>query len=93
MKLAYLDQTLKDGLKKNQSIAVILKAHQLTIAPSTVYRDIDMSQLSIKNIDLKRKVICRQHYTHKPKAKPMTYEYLKGRTFIEFQTRLICYDF
>lgn len=86
VKLAYLDQALKDGLKKNQSIAVILKAHQLTVAPSTVYRYIDMNQLSVKNIDLKRKVIYRQRYTHKPKAKPITYDYLKGRTFMEFQT-------
>lgn len=59
------------------------------MAPSTAYRYIDDNYLSIKNIDLKRKIAYKQCYTHKPKAKPINYDYLKGRTFEDFQEFLM----
>ena len=89
VQLAALDKTLKEGIKKNQSIEVILQTNDIDIAPSTVYRYIDGNHLSIKNIDLKRKVAYRQRYTSKPKAKPINYEYLKGRTLTVFHDFLI----
>lgn len=89
VQLAALDKTLKEGIKKNQSIEVILQTNDIDMAPSTAYRYIDGNHLSIKNIDLKRKVAYRQRYTSKPKAKPINYEYLKGRTLTDFHDFLI----
>jgi IS30 family transposase len=89
VQLAALDKILYEGVKKNQSIEVILKVNDIIMAPSTAYRYIDGNHLNIKNIDLKRKVAYKQRYTNKPKAKPINYEYLSGRTFQEFQTFLM----
>lgn len=84
IKLKELDEIISEGVRKGHSIEVILHIHGLSIAPSTVYRYIDQNLLSVKNIDLKRKVRYRPRTTDKPKANPMEYDYLKGRTFEDF---------
>lgn len=84
IKLKELDEIISEGVRKGHSIEVILHVHGLSIAPSTVYRYIDQNLLSVKNIDLKRKVRYRLRTTDKPKANPMEYDYLKGRTFEDF---------
>lgn len=84
IKLKELDEIISEGVRKGHSIEVILHVHGLSIAPSTVYRYIDQNLLSVKNIDLKRKVRYRPRTTDKPKANPMEYDYLKGRTFEDF---------
>ena len=85
MQLKELDKIISAGVRQGHSIEVIIHNHQLSIAPSTVYRYIDQNLLSIKNIDLKRKVRYKQRTTHKPKAKPIDYDYLKGRSFDDFK--------
>ena len=82
--LKKLDKIISDGVKKNQSIDVIVHTNNLDIATSTVYKYIDDGILSVKNIDLKRKIRYRTRKTNKPKAKPRDYDYLKGRTKEEF---------
>lgn len=84
IKLKELDEIISEGVRKGHSIEVILHVHGLSIAPSTVYRYIDQNLLSVKNIDLKRKVRYKPRTTDKPKANPMEYDYLKGRTFEDF---------
>ena len=84
IKLKELDEIISEGVRKGHSIEVILHVHGLSIAPSTVYRYINQNLLSVKNIDLKRKVRYRPRTTDKPKANPMEYDYLKGRTFEDF---------
>lgn len=85
IQLKKLDEIISAGVRQGHSIEVILHTHQLSIAPSTVYRYIDHQLLSIKNIDLKRKVRYKARKTHKPKAKPITYDYLNGRNFDDFK--------
>lgn len=84
LEMKQMDKTISDGVKNGQSIEVIIHTNALNIAPSTVYRYIDDNLLSIKNIDLKRKVRYKQRTTRKPKAKPVDYNYLNGRKFEQF---------
>lgn len=84
IELKKLDEIISEGVRKGHSIEVILHVHGLSIAPSTVYRYIDQDLLSVKNIDLKRKVRYKPRTTDKPKANPIEYDYLKGRTFEDF---------
>lgn len=79
-----LDTIISEGVKKGHSIEIIIKTNHLHIAPSTVYRYIDENLLSVKNIDLKRKVRYKPRITNKPKAKRVDYDRLKGRTFHDF---------
>lgn len=79
-----LNEIITDGVNRGISIEVIIETNNLDIAPSTVYRYIDQSLLTVKNIDLKRKVRYSQRYTTKPKAKPLNYEYLKNRSYEDF---------
>ena len=79
--LAKLDEVISLGVSNNHSIDVIIKTSNFDIAPSTVYRYIDDNLLSIKNIDLKRKVSYKRRYSKKTTSKPINYNYLQGRTF------------
>ncbi len=85
VRMIELDNAISKGVKNKQSIEVILHTHELSTAPSTVYRYINDNLLTVKNIDLKRKVAYKQRYTNKPKAKPIVYDYLKNRTFDDFK--------
>lgn len=85
IQLKELDDIISAGVRQGHSIEVIIHTHQLSIAPSTVYRYIDQNLLSVKNIDLKRKVRYKPRTTHKSKAKPIEYDYLKGRSFDDFK--------
>lgn len=79
-----LDEIITDGVKRGISIEVIIQTNNLDIAPSTVYRYIDQCLLTVKNIDLKRKVRYSQRYTTKPKTKSLNYEYLQNRNYEDF---------
>ena len=89
MELKKLDAILSEGVDQGHSISVILHDHGLSIAPSTIYRYIDQNLFSVKNIDLKRKVRYRPRATEKPKASPIEYDYLNGRTFEDFTAFLL----
>lgn len=84
VQMAMLDKLISQGVKNNQSIEVILKSQGLPMAPSTVYNYINNHYLTVKNIDLKRKVTYKQRYTSKPKAKPINYDYLQSRSYGDF---------
>ena len=79
IQLRELDRVISHGVKRGLSIEVIIYKENLDIAASTVYRLIDQNMLSVKNIDLKRKVRYRPRITSKPKLKPLNYEYLHNR--------------
>lgn len=79
-----LDTIISEGVKKGHSIEIIIKTNHLHIAPSTIYRYINENLLSVKNIDLKRKVRYKPRIINKPKAKRIDYDRLKGRTFHDF---------
>ena len=51
-----MDKVISDGVKKGQHIYHILKAHNLDVSSSTVYRHIRKGYLSIAPIDLARAV-------------------------------------
>lgn len=85
IQLKNIDDIVSEGVKKGHSLDIIIYNHNLNISLSTLYRYIDEGLLSVKNIDLKRQVTYRHRYTHKPKAIPINYDYLKGRTFTDFQ--------
>ncbi|MEG2837963.1 MAG: hypothetical protein RR863_07830, partial [Erysipelotrichaceae bacterium] len=89
VQLKDIDYILSQGVRNGNSIGVIINKNSLDIAPSTVYRYIDQNRLSIKNVDLKRKVRYRQRYTNKPKTKPLNYDYLNGRKFSDYGSFLI----
>lgn len=89
IELKALDDIISDGVKRGLSLEVIIETYHLHIAPSTVYHYIDLNLLSIKNIDLKRKVRYRQRYTSKPKVNPMNYDYLNNRRFSHFTEYLV----
>ncbi|NBL00490.1 MAG: IS30 family transposase [Erysipelotrichia bacterium] len=84
MELKELDKIVSDGVKNGLSIEVIIQTNHLDIATSTIYRYIDENLLSVKNIDLKRKVRYKARITNKPKAVPIEYDYLKDRTYNDF---------
>jgi len=82
--LAELDKLVREGIKKNHSLAVIVDSNRLPISVSTLYRYIDSNFLTVKNIDLKRKVTYKQRYHNKPKAKPFNYNYRQGRSYQDY---------
>ena len=89
LQLAELDTIVSNGVSKGHSLDVIINSNNLDISLSTLYRVIDNNLLSVKNIELKRKVAYKQRYTNKPKAKPLNYDYLKGRTFKDYCSFII----
>lgn len=82
--LAKLDIILSNGIKNGHSLDIIIHNNNLSISLSTLYRLIDLNYFSIKNIDLKRKVVYKERYTNKPKAKPLDYNYLENRRFSDY---------
>ena len=78
-----LDYFISQGVRNGHSIGVIIAANSLNIAPSTCYRYINDKVLSIRNIDLKRKV--RYKVSNKPvKRKRRDYNYSKGRKIEDY---------
>jgi len=86
VELAKIDTIVSEGVEKKHSLAVIIDTNRLPICVSTLYRYIDNNLLSVKNIDLKRKVGYKPRLSDKPKAKPFEYKYnyLEGRSFEDF---------
>ena len=79
-----LDFYIKQGIKNGQSLSVIIANNSLNIAPSTAYRYISDKVLTVRNIDLKRKV--RYKVSNKPTVKRTRkdYNYSKGRKFEDY---------
>ena len=89
MELKKLDAILRKRRSRSFHFGHPFMITGLSIAPSTIYRYIDQNLFSVKNIDLKRKVRYRPRATEKPKASPIEYDYLNGRTFEDFTAFLL----
>lgn len=83
-----LDYYLSQGIKNGQSISVIIAKNSLNIAPSTAYRYINDKVLTIRNIDLKRKVRYKIKSTSNNKRKHKLYNHTKGRTLNDYMIYL-----
>ena len=83
--LAYLDSLITPLIKeKGQTIDHILLSNDVGVSRSSLYRYIDKGLLSVKNIDLKRRV--RYSHSRKPvKKNPETVKAdLKNRKYLDF---------
>ena len=82
--LAELDRIVTAGVKAGKSPGTILLENPgLTVSERTVYRYIDEGTLSVKNIDLRRKVSYRLRRKKRPK-KPRNAGIYLGRSFSDY---------
>ena len=83
-KLIEIDEIIKEGVKRGHSIANILYENKNLIECSerTIYKYIEEGLLSIKNIDLRRKVRYKPRKNKKDKQRVL--EMQKGRTYDDF---------
>ncbi len=80
-----IDYCISQGVRNGQSISVIIASNSLNISPSTCYRYINDKALTVRNIDLKRKV--RYKTSNKQvRRKRKDYNYLKGRKLEDYAT-------
>ena len=87
--LKHIDKIISDGVKRGLSLDVIINTNKVGISVSTAYRLINQNMLSVKNIDLKRKVRYKTRKPNNNKEVRVDYEYRKGRTFEDFQEYFI----
>ena len=83
-----LDYFISQAVNNGHSISVGIKEYNLDKSVSTIYRYIDKGLLSVKNIDLKRKVRYRPRRNKKVNKVIRDYDYLKGRDYESFTKRL-----
>jgi len=85
--LLKIDYLISPLLKQGQSIAHIYATHKSEFPCSlrSLYTYIDMGLLSVRNIDLPKKVKYKPR-RKKKEAKPINYEYRKNRSYKDFQT-------
>ena len=81
-----IDKVISDGVKKGQHIYHILKAHNLDVSSSTVYRHIRKGYLSIAPIDLARAVKFKERRKNNLPSIPKGAK--KGRSYEDFQNYL-----
>lgn len=86
--LKELDYFISQAVNNGHSIYVGIKEYNLNKSTSTIYRYIDKGLLSVKNIDLKRKVRYRPRKNKKTIKVTRDYDYLKGRDYESFTKRL-----
>lgn len=86
--LAYLDNLVSPLVKNNgQTIDHILLSNDVGVSRSTLYRYIDLGLLTIKNIDLKRRVRYTTNRKNKAKSSDnnkVEKAILKGRKYLDF---------
>ncbi len=82
-----LDSLITPLLFQGQSVAQIYATHKDEIPCSikTIYTYIDQGILSVRNIDLPKKVKYKPRHKHKKNDQMIDYEYRKGRTYKDFQ--------
>ncbi len=79
-----LDFYIKQGVRNGHSLSVIIANNSLNIAPSTAYRYINDKVLTVRNIDLKRKVRYKVKNKAPVKRSHKDYNYLKGRKLEDY---------
>lgn len=84
--LKRIDSIISEGVRNGLSLDVIINTNDVGISVPTAYRLIEQNLLSVKNIDLKRKVRYKPRKRNNNKEIRVDYDYRKGRTFDDFQT-------
>lgn len=84
--LAYLDELVTPLIKQGQSPYMILQTHpELTLSEKTLYNYIDSGALSVRNIDLPKKVKYKVRACNSSSSGSEIYE---GRTYKDYQNFL-----
>ncbi len=85
--LQVLSNVIEKGLKKGQPLAHIYEQHkgEFSVSLRTVYNYIDSGLLSVKNIDLRRKVAYKKRKKTDNTREKQTQQYRIGRGYDEFQ--------
>lgn len=80
----HLDNILKEGVDKGQSIQHIVANHseEIKCSARTIYRWIDKNKTTVQNIDLRRKV--RLKPRSKKQRDTSNIALIKGRTYVDF---------
>ena len=81
-----LDELLSAQIKKGQPLTHIYAEHEaeLPVSLRSLYNYIDSGQLSVRNIDLRRKTGYKPRKSKKKKASPLP-DYRIGRTYEDFK--------
>lgn len=83
--LRELDELVSPLLKQGQPISHIYANHkdEIGVSRKTLYNYVDLGALSVKNIDLRRRVKYKKRKKQK-NTKPIEYIYRRGRTYKDF---------
>lgn len=79
-----LDYHLSQGIRNGLSVSVIIAKNSLNISPSTAYKYINDKVLTVRNIDLKRKVRYKAKPTPADRRKRKLYNHLISRTLEDY---------
>jgi len=79
-----LNHTISNYVKAGQPIYHIFKSHDLPVSERTIYNYVEKGYLSIKNIDLRRKVAYKKRYQHKT-DKTILRKIKQGRMYEDYQ--------
>ena len=86
-KIQILNSIIEKGIKKGQPLAHIYEQHktELSMSLRTLYNYIDSGLLSVKNIDLRRKVAYKKRKKAKATNEQQPQQYRLGRGYDEFK--------
>lgn len=87
-KLKELNEVISDGVRNGISLDIIKNENNISQSLSTLYRWVDEGLFDVKSINLPRKCRYRVKRRKKVDVYTPTYDYLKGRTFNDFQIYL-----
>ena len=89
--LEHIGTIIKPLLERGQSLNHIYATHkdEFGISVRTLYNYIDSGIMSVRNIDLPKKVVYRNRRKKRVLTR-MEYKYREGRSFIDFQAFLEC---
>ena len=81
-----MDKLITKYVKKGQPLAHIYAEHEqeLPVCLRSIYNYIDSGEMTIKNIDLRRKTSYRKRQGNKPKVS-FNQEYRSGRTYVDYE--------
>ena len=82
-----LNSVIERGIKKGQPLAHIYEQHknEFTVSLRSIYNYIDSGILSVKNIDLRRKVAYKKRKKTKDTSEKQPQQYRIGRGYDEFK--------
>lgn len=85
--LKELDELLTPLIRQGQPISHIYVAHknEISVSERSIYNYIDAGELTIRNLDLRRKVKYRKRRKKQTEFKCNKFNYRQGRTYEDFQ--------